>query len=257
MTIFWRMLGFLLCWSVVTSLQAQGPPITGDKPIMLGAKRFVFKTLSEFRKLPQGWAFKTPAMVHYLPTANSLISVHVPLVFSSRTETPISFLGDISLVTKYQFYKKDGIGKTFRMVAKGVQHLPTGKQLQLEGMSTGIFQSFWSVVAGYESIKYGITGELGYNISVIPEMNEARLKLGVGLPLLKPTYPVKQINLFFEYQASYWHLDQEYFLLYAQGIQYAQGRFTVEAAFQWPLVQHVHLERARLYSIYIGMRYVL
>ncbi len=203
MTIYWRLLGLLLCGSLATGLQAQGPPILGDKPIMLGAKRIVFKTLTEFRVLPDGWALKAPAMVHYLPTSNTLVGLYIPLVVSGLGDQPRSFLGDISLVTKYQFYKKDGMGKTFRMVLKGVQNLPTGAKLGLDEMSTGIFQSFWSVVAGYESIKYGISSELGYNFSVVPDMNEARLKLGFGLPLLQPSYPVKQVNLFFEYQGSY------------------------------------------------------
>lgn len=251
------MLGLLLCWSWAASLQAQGPPIIGDKPIMLGAKRVVLKTLSEFRQLNNGWALKTPAMVHYLPTSNTLLGLYVPLVISSRAADNQAVLGDISLVTKYQFYRKDGMGKTFRVVLKGVQNIPTGARLGLEEMSTGIFQSFWSVVAGYESIKYGISSEFGYNFSAVPEMNEARMKLGFGLPLLKPTYPVKQVNLFFEYQGSYWTNAQEYLLLYAQGIQYAKGRVTMEAAFQWPLVQQVNAERARLYSIFIGMRYVI
>lgn len=247
----------LLCWYCITSLQAQGPPITGDKPIMLGSKRLVFKTLSEFRRSHKHWALKTPIMTHYLPTSNTLVGLYIPLVFTNISENHTAFLGDINVITKYQFYKKDGTGKTFRIVLKGVQNIPTGAALQLQGISTGVFQSFWSIIAGYESIKYGISSELGYNISVVPAMNEMRLKLGFGLPLLKPSYPVKQINLFFEYQSSYWHNVQEYMLLYAQGIQYAIGRFTIETAFQWPLLQQTHVEHKRLYSFYWGMRYVL
>jgi hypothetical protein len=224
---------------------------------MLGAKRVVLKTLSEFRQMPRGWALKAPAMVHYLPTSNTLLGVYVPFVYTDlNTESP-SFLGDISLVTKYQFYKKDGKGKTFRMVLKGLQTLPTGAPLELEDMSMGVFQSYWGVIAGYESIKYGISSELGYNFSIVPSMNEARMKLSFGLPLLPPSYPVKQVNLFFEYQASYWSNAQEYLMLYAQGVQYAKGRVTLEASVQWPLLQQVRLERERLYSIYLGMRYVI
>jgi hypothetical protein len=252
-----RILKLLLCCFLSSNIYAQGPPILGDKPIMLGAKRVVLRTLSEFRQLSDGWAIKTPAMVHYLPTSNTLLGLYVPLVISNRANETQAVLGDISLVTKYQFYRNDGTGKTFRIVAKGVQNIPTGAQLNLDNMSMGIFQSYWSVVAGYESIKYGIASELGYNFSPVAAMNDARLKLGFGLPLLKPTYPVRQINLFFEYQANYWTATQEYLMLYAQGLQYATGQLTIEAAFQWPLWQKVPLERTRLYSVYLGFRYVI
>lgn len=257
MNSYLRMLKLLFCCFLSSNFYAQGPPILSDKPIMLGAKRVVFKTLSEFRQLSDGWAIKMPAMAHYLPTSNTLLGLYVPLVISNRANESQAVLGDISIVTKYQFYRKDGTGKTFRMVVKGVQNLPTGAQLDLDNMSTGIFQSYWGIVAGYESIKYGISSELGYNISPVPAMNDARLKLGFGLPLLKPSYPVNQLNLFFEYQANYWTATQEYLMLYAQGLQYAKGRMTVEAAFQWPLWQQVALERTRLYSVYLGFRYVL
>ena len=133
-----RMLKLLLCCFWGSNLYAQGPPILGDKPIMLGAKRVVLRTLSEFRQLSDNWAIKTPAMVHYLPTSNTLLGLYVPLVITNRANENQAVLGDISFVAKYQFYRKDETGKTFRMVLKGVQNIPTGAQLNLDNMSMGI-----------------------------------------------------------------------------------------------------------------------
>ncbi|MFT4565963.1 MAG: hypothetical protein ACI9FN_000916 [Saprospiraceae bacterium] len=66
-------------------LQAQGPPLTADKPKMLGSKSVIIKTLSEFRNTSEGTYNRIPIMIHYLPTSNSLVTVHIPWTsFSSN-----------------------------------------------------------------------------------------------------------------------------------------------------------------------------
>lgn len=237
---------------------SQGPPITGDKPVMLGADSWVIKNLTEIRNTEDGTFVAAPLMLHYLPTANSLIGVHVPFVNTKfDNQNGNQSLGDIELLAKYQFYRKDGMGKTFRLVAKTLQMLPTGKELNLEGISMGNYQSYLSLIAGYESLKYGISNELGYSIQPSGEMDELRYKLSFGLPLMKPSYPVKKVNLYFEYQSSWFVNMQEYLLLYAQGIQYAKGQFTVEAAIQFPLIQTSSVQRLeRNYSLFLGTRYI-
>ena len=238
---------------------SQGPPITADKPIMLGGKTKLIKTLSEFRKTGKGNFLSLPVMFHYLPTSNTLVGIHVPFVNYSIEGSSInsSTIGDISLLGKYQFYQKDQMGKTFRMVAKTYQTLPTGEKLGVDGISTGTYQSYQGIVAGYESIKYGISNELGYNLVPSEDNDEIRYKLGFGLPLKKPTYPVDQVNLFFEYQTSWFVQRDKFLMLFAQGIQYAKGRLTVEAAVQMPLVQTLPEILQRKYSIFFGTRYIL
>lgn len=237
---------------------AQGPPITGDKPIMLGAKSSVVKTLTEFRKTESGSFFKSPLMVHYLPSSNTLVGVHLPFVAYELNESKgkQQGLGDIELLGKFQFYRKDKTGKTFRIVAKTLQTLPTGFKIDELGISTGKYQSYQGIVAAYESIKYGISNELGFNFMPQGDKDELRHKLGFGLPLLKPSYPVKQINLYFEYQSSWFVENNQYLLLYAQGLQYAKGRFTFETAIQMPLIQTISKTSQRKFSHLIGMRYI-
>lgn len=214
-----------LLFTGIDASVAQGPPITGDKPIMLGANNKVVKTLSEIRRTEAGTFTKTPLMVHYLPTSDILVGAYLPFVhYDFKDGRNGQTLGDLELVGKYQFYRNDQTGKTFRMVAKTIQTLPTGKALGLDGISTNEYQSYLAIVTGYESIKYGISNELGYNFSPSDNLNELRYKLGFGLPLLKQTYPVNQLNLYFEYQNSWFTAPSDYLLLYAQGIQYAKGQ---------------------------------
>lgn len=256
-TIKWCAASLLIlsCW--INSL-AQGPPITGDKPIMLGANSWVAKTLTEIRSTKEGVFTKAPLMIHYLPASNALIGVHLPFVhYNFEDHETGQSLGDIELLGKYQFYRNDKMGKTFRLVAKTIQTLPTGKPLNLDGISTGSYQSYVGIVAGYETIKYGISNELGFNLHPSDDMDEFRYKTGFGLPLLKSSYPVNQVNLYFEYQYSWFTTLNEHLLLYAQGLQYARGRITVEAAVQLPLVQSISEERRRNYSVFLGTRYIL
>ncbi len=250
------LVGVLLITSL--ALYAQGPPITSDKPIMLGGGSVVIKTLTEIRNADYGTYTRVPLMVHYLPTSNSLVAVHLPMVFRSvlGDVAHTSGLGDIDLMAKYQFYRKDGTGKTFRMVAKTIQTLPTGRDWNVIDISTGDYASYLGIVAGYESLKYGISNELGYRLVPGTQDDELRYKLGFGLPLFKPTYPVNQINLYFEYNTNWAVETNDLNVFYAQGIQYAKGRLTVEAAIQAPLIQTVAEGQKRNYSVFLGTRYV-
>lgn len=235
----------------------QGPPITADKPIMLGGNSFTTKTLVEYRDTERLSALYVPLMLHYLPTSNSLIAVHLPYVnydFKNGAEGGSS-LADIKVLGKYQFFRKDATGKTFRMVAKTLQTLPTGEELDLMELSTGKYAGYYGLVSGYETLKYGISSEVGYNWMPDGSLDEFRAKLGFGLPLLKPQYPNKQLNLYFEYTNALLVERDWYQLLYAQGIQYAGKNMTFDLAVQLPLIQNMPNDRKLNYSIFAGARY--
>ena len=240
----------------ITGLRAQGPPITSDKPIMLGAKSVSAETLIEIRNTERGTAVYAPLMMHYLPTSNTLVGLHLPYIqYDLKDGLSGSGLADIGILGKYQFFRKDGMGKTFRMVAKTLQTLPTGEDLDLMDLSVGEYAGYYGLVSGYESLQYGISTEIGYNWMPGGTMDEFRTKLGFGLPLLKPQYPNKQINLYFEYSSAWLTERNWYQLLYAQGIQYAGKNMTVDLAVQLPLVQDIAEGRAFRYSLFIGGRY--
>lgn len=235
---------------------AQGPPITADKPIMLGAGSFTARTLIEIRNTERGTFAYAPLKMSYLPTSNTMVGVDIPyLNYDIENGVSGSSLADIKITGKYQFFRKDGTGKTFRVVAKTVQTLPTGENLDIMDLSVGKYAGYYGVLAGYETLKYGISNELGYNSMPDGSMDEFRYKLGFGLPLLKPQYPNKQVNLFFEYTNS-WLLERDWYqLLYAQGIQYARKSSTFELAIQVPLVSDVDAGRNLRYSIFFGSRF--
>ncbi len=252
--------GIVVLTFLALHANAQGPPITADKPIMLGAKTMLLKTLSELRSTEQSTTVGAPVMFHYLPTSSSLVGIHVPFVVHNpvaEQENSENGLGDIAILGKYQFHRKDQMGKTFRLVAKTLQTLPTGMSLGIDGISTGKYQSYQGIVAGYESIKYGVSNELGFNLMPDGNRNELRYKLGFGLPLRKPSYPVNQVNLYFEYQSSWFTEAKEYLLLYAQGIQYAKGRLTLDLAAQFPLLQDMPMLSERKFSVFLGTRIIL
>lgn len=234
---------------------AQGPPITVDNPIMLGSQNIILRTLSEFRHTEVGNFSRVPLMVSYLPNSNLLVGAVLPYVnYDFGESNRGSTLGDISVFGKYQFYRNDMTAKTLRAVIKTVQTFPTGKELGIPRMSTGLYQSYLGAVLGYETIKYGISSELGYNLVPNANLDEVIFKVGFGLPLLRPLYPVNQLNLYFEY-TNYWHTEHgEYELYYASGIQYAIGQLTIEAAVEVPLVRHLRI--SPLSSIYVGSTYV-
>lgn len=235
---------------------AQGPPITADKPIMLGGNSFTMKTLVEYRETERASILYAPLMLHYLPTSNSLVALHIPYLQYDVANGPQgSGLADVLAVGKYQFYRWDGTGKTYRMVAKTIQTLPTGEEVDIMQLSTGNYAGYFGIVSGYETLKYGISTELGYNWMPDGTLDEFRGKIGFGLPLLKPQYPNKQINLYFEYNNSLFPEREWYQFQYAQGIQYAGKNITFDLAFQMPLIQNMPDFRKQVYSLFIGTRY--
>ncbi|GMN09966.1 hypothetical protein MTsPCn9_20090 [Croceitalea sp. MTPC9] len=249
---------WLLAISLLTATRilGQGPPITADKPIMLGGGSFTTKTLTEIRKTERGTFVYVPLMLHYLPSSNSLVAVHLPYInYDIENGASGSSLADIKIMGKYQFYRKDATGKTFRVVAKTLQNLPTGEELDVMELSTGKYSGYYGIVAGYETLKYGISNEVGYNWMPDGTFDEFRYKLGFGLPLLKPQYPNKQINLYFEYTNS-WLVERDWYqLLYAQGVQLALKNITFDLAVQVPLVNDVDAGRELRHSIFLGTRF--
>ena len=246
---------FAIAIATLQTLKGQGPPITSDKPIMLGGGSFTVKTLTENRFTQRGRFSYMPLMLHYLPSANSLVAVHLPYINYDTFLEDDEGLADIKIIGKYQFFRIDSTAKTFRVVAKTIQTLPTGIAIDAIDISTGKYAGYYGIVAGYETLKYGISTEVGYNWMPNGTLDELRAKVGFGLPLLKPQYPNKQLNLYFEYTNS-WVTERDWYqLLYSQGVQLSLKNINIDVALQLPLVNDVDQGRKFKYSLFLGSRY--
>jgi len=235
---------------LIQSSLAQGPPITGDKAIMLGEGTVIAKTLTRIIHTDKGNFVHAPLMLHYLPKSNILWAVHIPYA-SSPTE---SGLGDITARMKYQIYKKDMRGKSHRIALKTVHWFPTGFESGIPDISIDKYQTLFSVISGYETLKHGIGTEFGYRYTGDGFSDFWVFNLGFGLPLLKQVYPVNQLNLYFEYDSE-WFTNGEKNIFYAQGIQYARDQVTLDLALQIPLVRNKLAFARREYTLFLGARY--
>ncbi len=264
---------FLICWSISQPLQAQGPPIMTDKPIMMGGNRSAFMTSVQHRANRLLNFTYIPIMFHHDFSDKVELSLMPSVVFQEDLKNGFG-LGDAGIELKYQFVRNDKLGKTFRMATRTRQVFPTGKNFRTFDLGLGAWQTNIAVLGGIESLKYGIQGELGYtfiyseknlenNGEVMPNMLEA--KLGFGLPLLKPTYPVKQLNLYFEYEGVYMSkflhegihdYGAQHGVYFAQGIQYAIKQWTFDFSVQAPLSQKMPDHMTRKVNVLTGFRII-
>lgn len=237
-----KIAALLLLATGATSIWGQGPPITLDKPIMLGEQK---GTVRPFAKIADNTVHDFTAIIldaDYNFTNKLAVAAEVPLVFPTNGGT--TGLGDVGVSAKYQFYRKDGMGKTVRIAAKAKNMFRTGKRLETPTIGMGHNMTYLGVLAARESLKLGTQAEFGY--AAMPSashLNHWLYKLGFGLPLLKPVYPVNQVNLYFELEGMNLprhHGISRFGYYYAQGLQYARGRFTFDLSVQFPISQQFH-----------------
>ena len=253
---------FIVTLIISYSSIAQGPPILLDKPIMLGEKKGTARVFHEFRRND---LFRLNA-VHleymYNVKNNFQLIGMLPLAWVEDRNTSefgrssTQGLGDVSLTATYQFIQKDGPGRSLRISTKLKGQFPTGKDIRIPVIGLDTYQTTASVVTGYESLKFGIASEIGYRVLHDRPNNVFVYKVGFGLPLLKPSYPVNQLNLFFEYEGMKFTNDGNAFF-YAQGIQYARGKYIIELSVQTALEQNVPEIFKRDFRIISGFRIII
>ena len=249
---------FLMILLLATPLWSQGPPIRTDKPIMLGQSKGTVRTFYQYFRSDETHYHLIPLMIDYNIRNNIEVGIELPFAALSDNERTEGFkTGDLSLRAKYQFIRKDEMGKTFRMAAKAVSMIPTGRDKEAPMVGMGSYQTSVGLLAGMESLKYGVVGEMGFNHMGSIHPNFWNANLAFGLPLLKPIFPVRQVTLYFEYEGKWFPQDDGYAIYYAQGIQYAYKSYALELSIQMPLVQVVHPFFRRDIALMIGGRFVI
>jgi hypothetical protein len=249
----------LSLWIVTLSAFAQGPPILLDKPIMLGEKKGTVRTI--FKKVNNEIhdfnAFVIDADYNFSNTFATMIEV--PFTFGLHGSG--AALGDVALGLKYQFYRKDGMGKTFRVAAKLKNMFATGKKLETMTVGMAHNMTYIGFLAAKENLRFGIQAELGYN--VVPSethLNNLDYKLGFGIPLLEPTYPVKQINIYTEFEGVNMKKHQgktAFGYYFAPGLQYAKGLYTFDVSYQFAIKQQLIESFQRKSSLLLSVRRIL
>jgi len=244
----------------VATLFAQGPPIITDKPIMIGEKRIVIKTLSRVEVREDAVFFKIPLMGHYVIKPNLLVAAHLPLagynIIEHGHEHNKTGLGDINVQMKYQFFRWDKSSKTARAALKVQQYFPTGFNSSNYEISLGEWQTFAGITFGYEALRYGLGANIGYHY-VAGDDDLFHYKISTGLPLMPLVYPPKQINLYFEYDGEINVQTGNHSLFMAQGIQYAIKRITFETAVKFPIFQQEPEKERQKYTLLFGTRFII
>jgi hypothetical protein len=252
------LIGLAWIW-VATTTVAQGPPITLDKPIMLGpgvgTSRVLFKSAGLENLNYQALLLEGD----YNFSAQIAAGAELPII--TTTVSDRIRLGDAAVFLKYQFIRVDGKGKSLRIAAKAKHMFPTGRRYEAPLIGMGQHMSYGGLVAAYESLHLGVQAELGYaHAYTDAKMRNLNYKLGVGLPLLRPSYPVNQVTVYLETEAMNLpahHSLRQYGYYYAPGLQYARGRATFDASLQLPIAQQIHASMARRWVGLLGIRFIL
>jgi hypothetical protein len=201
---------------------------------MLGARMSVVRTLTEVMLHHESYLVQSSQMIHHLPTNRTFIAVHIPFITSGGdhgVDRPLQ-LGDIGIKGKFQWFRKDGTGKTLRLTSVAQTILPTGTQFRYGDFRSGAYGWYNGLILGYESVKFGFINEVGYQWYGDRYYEKLVVKSGFGLPLLPHRYPIRQVNVYLESHNSYDLSLETLTPKLSLGAQLAAGGATFEAAFQ-------------------------
>ena len=254
-----KYLCLIMCAINSLAIYAQGPPVMTDSPIILGKGRTIIKTLTQYIRAENDVDYLTvPLIVHYTIDSDKLVGIHLPYVttYNLHGKDANAALGDIDLLYNHQFYQWDKQGKTFRMLGKFKQTIPTGTATHFESISMNAWKSTIGLVSGYESLEFGLLSDVGYKI-IAEAPDQIYYNFGFGLPLLPHQFPPKQVNVYIETQGEYHPETGKSALYYTPALQYATYQWTVEIGAQLPIYQLYSASNSLEYSLIFGARFVL
>ncbi len=237
----------------------QGPPITAETPIMLGLEGGGIRTFGKFISKENTTIYIQPIGIPYNITAKFQVGGIFPFKFITPNDAEtIGGISDITMFTKFQLYKKDGIAKTFRILANIKQSFPTGKTVSTPKIGSGIYQTYVGLIIGKITTDIGIYGDLGYNITSNNVTDNVLYNFSVGIPLLPQKYPQKQINTYLEFNGNYLIESKIHTLFISPGIQFIPGRrILFETSFQIPVLQQNISTNKTNYMVLLGTRFLI
>ncbi len=250
---------FLFVVLINVRLSAQGPPIFTDTPIMLGLDGGGIRTFGHFISKQNSSAYIQPITVPYNITSKWQIGANAPFVnmASEGAESRFGF-GDLKLFTKFQIHQKDSKGKTFRTLIKLSESFPTGNTSKNPALGSGAYQTAIGLVSGYITTKYGIYGEIAYNMTSNGLADNFIYNLAFGYPLLPQKYPPQQLNLFLELNGNLITDNGSNSIFVSPGIQYIAGsRVLFETGIQLPILENVPDTQKTSFMCRFGVRVLI
>ena len=257
-----RKLLFIILWvSGVEASFAQGPPIFTDTPIMLGLDGRGIRTFGRYINRENVKVYVQPVAIPYNINAKWQVGAILPWRrINPETEglKANSGFGDITLFTKYQVFQKDGKGKTFRGLVKLSETIPSGNTSKAPAIGSGVNTTGIGFVTGYVTLKYGLYGEIGYNIVSDGSPNNLIYNLALSYPLLPQKYPPFQLNLSVDLNGSTVPEVDHNILFFSPGLQLITGkRFLLETGVQLPLSQSGYDGNKIKYTYTLGTRILI
>ena len=244
---------------VANLINAQGPPITTETPVMLGLEGSGIRTFGRYVSTEKTKNYVHVIGVPYNFSPKFQVGAVFPFVFKSPNESEaVGGFGDMTVFAKYQLYKKDGKAKTFRILARAAQTFPTGKTSSEPPVGNDLMQTYVGLIFGQIFSKVGIYGDIGYNATNKNAPDNWVYNFSIGIPLLPHQYPQKQVNAFLEMNGNY-QLETELNQLFlSPGLQWIPGRrFLLESSFQIPLFQEESVLNKTNFRWLLGIRFLI
>jgi hypothetical protein len=243
----------------LSEAKAQGPPIFTETPIMLGLDGGGVRTFGKFISKENAKVYIQPIAIPYNISTKWQVGGIIPLMNNAPEGAESRFgLTDVKIYAKYQIHKKDGKGKTFRTLVKLTESFPTGNTSDAPPLGSGAWETTVALVSGLISTKYGLYGELAYNITSDGLPDKLIYNVAFAYPLLPQKYPPNQINVFLEFNGNLITGSGIHNLFISPGIQYIAGsRFLIETGIQLPLTQGVADSEKTKFMFTLGVRVLI
>ena len=250
-----------VCLLVLISMEinAQGPPVFSDTPILLGLEGRGVRTFGKYISKKNGDIYLQPIAIPVNITPKLAVGAIIPFVSKSiKGKSTQSGVGDMAVFLKYVVLQKDYSGKTFRSMLKITERFPTGRTSSDPPIGIDASQTHFALVTGYITTKYGIYTDVGYNIVSNHNDDVFVYNMAFSYPLLPQKYPPRQVNLSVDFNGNYISKSKINTLFISPGVQFIPGRkILLESGIQLPIVEEVPQSQKTNFMLLLGTRILI